>query len=138
MPFEAGAYRPKGAAVEVCDVLIVDDDPDIREVLSDLLTTEGFSVASASNGERALTWLKTSGRPNVILLDLMMPVMNGKTFRSEQLKDADIKHVPVVVMSASENLLGLNGEFEGLPRLPKPLEVDDLLDVIGRHCPRQD
>lgn len=120
--------------MEVCDVLIVDDDPDIREVLSDLLTTEGFSVASASNGERALTWLKTSGRPNVILLDLMMPVMNGKTFRHEQLQDADIAHVPVVVMSASENLLGLNGEFDGLPRLPKPLEVDDLLDVVGRHC----
>lgn len=120
--------------MEVCDVLIVDDDPDIREVLADLLTSEGFSVASASNGERALTWLKTSGRPGVILLDLMMPVMNGKTFRSEQLRDAEIAHVPVVVMSASENLLGLNGEFEGLPRLAKPLEVDDLIDVVERHC----
>lgn len=122
--------------MEVCDVLIVDDDPDIREVLSDLLTSEGFSVASASNGERALTWLKTSGRPSVILLDLMMPVMNGKTFRSEQLRDTELAQVPVVVMSASENLLGLNGEFEGLPRLAKPLEVDDLIDVIGRHCRR--
>lgn len=123
--------------MEVCDVLIVDDDPDIREVLSDLLTSEGFSVASASNGERALTWLKTSGRPSVILLDLMMPVMNGKTFRSEQLRDTELAQVPVVVMSASENLLGLNGEFEGLPRLAKPLEVDDLIDVIGRHCRRR-
>ncbi len=122
--------------MEVCDVLIVDDDPDIREVLSDLLTTEGFSVASASNGERALTWLKSSGRPNVILLDLMMPVMNGKTFRHEQLQDTTLAELPVVVMSASENLQGLDGEFDGLARLPKPLEVDDLLSVLGRHCGR--
>lgn len=120
--------------MEVCDVLVVDDDGDIREVLGDLLTTEGFSVASASNGEKALMWLRSSGRPSVILLDLMMPVMNGRAFRQAQLADPKLAEVPVIVMSASENLLGLNSEFEGVPRLPKPIEVDDLLESLSKHC----
>lgn len=122
--------------MEVCDVLVVDDDGDIREVLGDLLTTEGFSVASASNGEKALMWLRSSGRPSVILLDLMMPVMNGRAFRQAQLADPNLAELPVIVMSASENLLGLNSEFEGVPRLPKPIEVDELLESLSKHCRR--
>ena len=116
-------------------VLVVDDDASIRESLADLLGDEGYRVATAANGAEALSLLRPPARlrPCVILLDLMMPVMNGQEFYAEQQRDPALAVIPVVVISADKNLAskvpGLNGQF-----LAKPVGLDAVLDALGRHC----
>src|SRR4051794_22433741 len=83
-------------------VLVVDDDADLRMLLSVTLQREGYSVTCCANGDDALRWLREAGQlPVVILLDLMMPVMNGWEFRGAQMKDPALARVPVVVISAT-------------------------------------
>ena len=83
-------------------ILIVDDDNDVRSALSELLEEEGFSVKGAPNGREALALLRGGTvHPAVILLDLMMPGMDGWDFRSEQMRDPQLAAVPVVIVSAS-------------------------------------
>src|SRR4051812_18932093 len=80
-------------------VLIVDDDVAVVESLRDFLEDEGFEVVTAAEGRAALQHLRRGLRPCVILLDLMMPRMNGWEFRHEQLQDANLKDIPIVVVS---------------------------------------
>src|SRR5438045_1700164 len=82
-----------------CRVLVVDDDDDIRESIISLLEDEGIGVAGANNGEAALSYLRASSPPTFILLDLMMPVMDGAEFRAEQVRDGRLAAIPVVVLS---------------------------------------
>lgn len=110
-------------------VLVVEDDEGIRDALCDLLESEGFDVFSAIHGRDALEKLRGKGvRPDVILLDLMMPVMDGWAFRSEQQKDPGLADIPVVVITASRqaDLASLN------PRafLKKPIDFDELLRAL--------
>jgi CheY-like chemotaxis protein len=109
-------------------ILVVDDDDDVREALRRLLDDEGYAVAVASNGVEALDYLRSSApRPSVILLDLMMPVMNGWQFRGVQKKDPDLCSIPVVVLSASgaaRERVGLLGVSEVIL---KPFDLEDLL-----------
>jgi CheY-like chemotaxis protein len=106
-------------------VLVVDDDRDNRELLVELLASEGYLVSSASDGRRALAEARAM-RPDVILLDLMMPVMNGWEFRDAQLRDPDLARVPVVVVSAFEDTL----DVEAILR--KPYLLEDVLDTVQR------
>jgi CheY-like chemotaxis protein len=86
-------------------ILIIDDDASIRELLVEVLEEEGYPVQSASNGEEALSILRTLPKlPKLILLDLMMPVMDGWAFRQEQLQDPLLIGIPVVVLSAAYEL----------------------------------
>src|SRR3954470_12387725 len=86
-------------------VLVVDDDPDIRESVRLVLEDEGYEVEEAADGAAALALLRAATtRPDVILLDLMMPVMNGWQFRAAQLADDDLADIPVIVLSADSNL----------------------------------
>src|SRR5690606_10740757 len=91
-------------------ILIVEDDPEIREALVELLESEGYWVDCKINGQDALDYLQEEasprgkGLPSIILLDLMMPVMDGWRFRAEQQKDPVLNQVPIVVMSADSNL----------------------------------
>ena len=116
-------------------VLVVDDDEAIRESLADLLGDEGYRVQTATNGAEALSLLRPPAhlRPCVILLDLMMPIMNGQEFYAEQQRDPTLAAIPIVVISADKNVAlkatGINGEF-----LPKPVRLDTVLGVLGRHC----
>ena len=116
-------------------IYVVDDDQGIRDSLADLLEDEGYTVVTATNGFDALTKLRQNGegRPCVILLDLMMPVMTGPQFYAEQQKDRDLATIPVVVISADGNLAqkakAFGGEF-----LQKPVKIDTVLDVVERHC----
>jgi len=116
-------------------VLVVDDDASIRESLAELLGDEGYRVQTATNGAEALSLLRPPARlrPCVILLDLMMPVMNGQEFYAEQQRDPALATIPIVVISADKNLAakaaGINGEF-----LPKPVRLETVLGVLGRHC----
>jgi CheY-like chemotaxis protein len=116
-------------------VLVVDDDASIRESLADLLGDEGYQVQTATNGAEALSLLRPPAqlRPCVILLDLMMPIMNGQEFYAEQQRDLALATIPIVVISADRNVsleaTGFQGEF-----LPKPVRLDTVLGVLGRHC----
>ncbi len=106
-------------------VLVVDDDRDIRELLVELLASEGYEVASAADGRRALAEARAH-RPDVILLDLMMPVMSGWEFRQEQLRDPGLADIPVVVVTAFEE------SIDGTELLRKPFLVEDVLDAVQR------
>jgi CheY-like chemotaxis protein len=109
-------------------VLIIEDDADIREALAELLQAAGYECAGAANGAEGLVQVRRQ-RPDVILLDLMMPVMDGWQFRAHQRWDATMSDIPIVVMSASER----GGDLEGAAAcLPKPYSVDDLLDAVAR------
>ena len=85
-------------------ILIVEDDSDLREALSEVLRDEGYSVESAADGREALDRLRRDLRPSLILLDLTMPVMNGWQFRAEQRRDPALSEIPVVVLSAGDHL----------------------------------
>jgi CheY-like chemotaxis protein len=104
---------------------VVDDDRDNRELLVELLASEGYLVSSASNGRQALEEAHAL-RPDVILLDLMMPIMNGWEFRSEQLRDPELSNVPVVIVSAFEDTLDVEAV------LRKPYLLEDVLDTVQR------
>jgi CheY-like chemotaxis protein len=115
-------------------ILVVDDDADNRETLADLLGIYGYQVITASNGKEALALLHGGERPCLILLDLRMPVMDGWEFRRRQLADPRLAGIPILVTTA---VAPGTVEAESLAidvYLPKPFDVDLLLDVIRRYC----
>src|SRR4051812_6906010 len=111
-------------------VLIVEDDLDIRNCLMELLTDVGFETVAAENGAVALELLRNGSLPQLILLDLMMPVMDGFAFREEQLKDAAIAKVPVVVMSADGNILDKRSRTQADAYLKKPVDIHELISIV--------
>ena len=115
-----------------CPVLIVEDDADLREMMAQLLTLEGYNAATVSNGREALQYLETGRPPELILLDLMMPVMDGWEFRRHQKADPEMSQVPVIVLSALDQ-----GRATGLDPaafLKKPLDFDRLLQLVRHYC----
>ena len=108
--------------------LVVDDDPSIREFVTYALEDEGFDVRSASNGAEALETLAT-WHADVILLDLMMPHMDGWEFRRRQLEDPSLKSIHVIVMSANRCLPSAEAVLSPCAMLAKPF---DLMDLLGR------
>lgn len=116
--------------------LVVEDDEDIRDLLSTLLTVLGFEVREATNGQLALDQLRDGLRPDLIVLDLMMPVMNGWTFRAEQRRIDGMHDVPVIVLSARRPpYREADPSFEVAEILPKPFDLDNFLAAVVRHCP---
>jgi len=110
-------------------VLIVDDDPDVREALSFLLDDEGYRVSSAADGAAALKQLKRE-QPCLVLLDLMMPEMSGWEILRRMRADPALAQVPVCVVSAVYE----EAPAEAFCALPKPLDVDKLLDIVQQRC----
>jgi CheY-like chemotaxis protein len=119
-------------------VLVVDDDVDIRETVSGALEDEGYDVAMARNGQEALAYLKTEGarRPNLILLDLMMPIMSGAEFRAAQEADLSLRAIPVVLVSASTDANARAQSMRVAGVVPKPLSLDILIDTVERYADR--
>jgi len=112
-------------------IMIVDDDPDIRTALSELLEWEGYEAIAAANGAAALAQLRNGARPCAILLDLMMPYMNGWEFRAEQLRDPELRDIPIVLLTASGyNDATVRAEFGRVEYFPKPPSPDRLLATI--------
>jgi CheY-like chemotaxis protein len=114
-------------------VLVVEDDDDVRYAVEGLLGIEGYDVDSAPNGLVALRKLREDRLADVILLDVMMPTMDGWDFRAEQLRDPALRLIPTLVTSAA----GFSAEtiwaqFAGLDYLPKPFAEDVLLAKIAR------
>lgn len=114
-------------------ILIVEDDTSIRELLVELLESEGYFVSSAVNGLEGLKQLETESNPNLILIDLMMPVMDGYTFRSEQLKNNAWAKIPTVVMSAEANAKEKLKSYNITAFLSKPVELDTILQTVERY-----
>jgi CheY-like chemotaxis protein len=118
-------------------VLVVDDDFGLRESLCAALEEEGFAVAGAGNGREALDYLRRESHrqhsPSVVLLDLMMPVMNGWEFRAEQERDPDIASIPVVILSAFAR--ATDEELRGIETfLRKPVDMPTLLEALRPYC----
>ena len=115
-------------------VLVVDDDDGIREALCELLADAGHAAVSVANGQAALDYLRSSGQvPCLILLDLMMPIMDGETFRRQQLADPTLRTIPVVLLTAAGREAAAKVPADGV--LLKPVTLDDTLAAIARHCP---
>ena len=114
-------------------ILVVEDDTSIRELLVELLESEGYEVASAINGLDGLKHLQTRPNPDLILIDLMMPVMDGYSFRTEQLKNNDWAKIPTVVMSAEANAKEKMRNFNITAFLSKPVELDTILNTVARY-----
>jgi signal transduction histidine kinase len=111
-------------------LLVVEDDADIREALAGLLAMEGFQVNGCSNGREALDWLRVSPKPDLILLDLMMPVMDGWQFRVVQKDDPELATIPVLALSADSTAKAAAIDAEAY--LKKPVDYDTLVETIDR------
>jgi CheY-like chemotaxis protein len=110
-------------------ILVVDDDDDIREAMRDALEDEGYNVETASDGAQALDRLRAMpNEPCLVLLDLMMPVMDGWTFLAERNQDPRLAGIPITIVSAARNVP------PDVQCLAKPISQDRLLDEVHRHC----
>lgn len=117
------------------NVLVVEDDEDIRDVLVEVLEDEHYTVRAARNGAEALDALR-SARPALILLDLTMPVMNGEEFRTRQLADPALASIPTVVMTAADRIQERTASMGVVGALPKPIKLEDLLAAVARYAKR--
>jgi CheY-like chemotaxis protein len=115
-------------------ILVVDDDPDIRDSLTEILGDEGYRVSGVGNGREALEYLRAETRPSLILLDMMMPEMDGWRFRLEQQKSPDLAHIPVVILSAHGNVREAALALGAADYLRKPLRIESLLEIAERYC----
>ena len=116
-------------------ILIVDDDADNRDSIGEALESEGYRVAGAANGAEALSLLRNKLlRPDLILLDIMMPVMDGWAFRAEQRNDPEIASIPVVVFTAYGVPKDIAEQLQAVGFLKKPPRLNDLLSAVSRVC----
>jgi CheY-like chemotaxis protein len=111
-------------------VLVVEDDDNIRETVRQILELEGYAVHTAENGKRAIEILETLTYPCLILLDLMMPVMNGWEFLEARSKNAVMAALPVIVVSAVADQARDSGATE---IMRKPPDIDSLLETVAHH-----
>ena len=123
----------------VGNVLIVEDDPETREMLALMLATEGFHAVGAEDGLEALHLLRTVRHrapevPCLVLLDLKMPRLGGGEFRRAQLGDPTVANVPVAVMSGAVDAEQRARALGAVATLIKPIDMDVLLQVVKRYC----
>jgi CheY-like chemotaxis protein len=116
-------------------VLLVEDDGDLRASLFELLCDEGYEIATAANGLEALEQLRGPWRPAVIVLDLLMPVMDGWQFRTVQMADPDLNRIPVILLSAVVDR-GIADLLQPDAHLLKPFVVDRLLELLAETASR--
>lgn len=116
-------------------LLIVEDSRDFQALLRHLFSSEGYSVECALNGKEALELLRSGVRlPDLILLDIMMPVMDGFEFRREQERDAKLAGIPIVVMTAHGDAQVCKAKIGAKDFIKKPPDMNDLLDVVRSWC----
>jgi CheY-like chemotaxis protein len=116
-------------------ILIVDDDVGIRQLLTVFLTHKDYRSVAVANGAEALSYLQQPDQfPQLILLDLMMPVMDGAAFRQAQQQDPRLARIPVVLMSAVEDIEEQAPRLQISASVPKPVDFELLLSVVEQHC----
>lgn len=126
---------PSDLAAEGRFVMVVEDDPDVRDAITDVLCDEEYQTLSASDGQEALDRLRASpSKPYLILLDIMMPVMDGWRFRQEQMNDPELADIPVVVCTAHGSGEDVARDMGADGFLKKPLKLSDLLALVEKFC----
>jgi CheY-like chemotaxis protein len=115
-------------------LMIIDDDDDLRNALSFIMTAQGYEVTAFGDARRALSALDAGPLPFLILLDLMMAGMSGWEFRAAQLADTRLNPIPVVVLTAANTLS--DGTVSDVEIVGKPFALDELLEVVGRYAHR--
>jgi CheY-like chemotaxis protein/HPt (histidine-containing phosphotransfer) domain-containing protein len=117
-------------------VLLVEDDDSIREIVAEVLASRGYEVWQARNGREALDVLRkrVAAPPRLILLDLMMPDMDGRQFLAERRKEPALVPIPVIVLTAAGRTQ-VSPELEVAAWLSKPVELDRLLTTVAQYCP---
>jgi CheY-like chemotaxis protein len=113
-------------------VLLVEDNDDVREMMSVALELSGITVLAAANGREALDLLDASPAPCVVLLDLMMPVMDGWELRAALNAHPEYAAIPVVIVSAMTE--DTAAKLGAAAYLPKPVDIDRMLDIVCEHC----
>ncbi len=113
-------------------ILVVEDDADCRALLTTMLECEGERVITAANGADGIRLAK-SHQPFLILLDLMMPVMDGEGFRRTQLADPDIRQIPVCVTSARHDASAIAKRLEAVACVDKPIDIATMMGIVRRH-----
>jgi len=119
------------------NILVIEDNNDIRDTVEDVLRTEGYNVYSVCNGREALLALKKIQGPTLILLDMMMPLMNGWEFLEAQKADAKFANLPVVVVSALGPEAALIKDSEVVNArayIRKPIDLNTLMNVVQAYC----
>lgn len=112
-------------------ILVVEDDDDIRNAIVDLLETEGYTTEAAVNGKDALDKLNEIPKPCLVLLDMMMPIMNGRQFLDAIMKDTTLAPIPVLIVSAVADKANTEGS---VGFLKKPIDIDVVLKVVSQYC----
>ncbi len=115
-------------------MLVVDDDPDLRAAYEDVLAAHGYAVATAANGYEALAYLRSHRAPHLILLDVLMPVMDGAALRHELMRDRCLRTIPVLVVTG-ERAVDLTMPPWPADCLRKPISVKDLVGAVSRLLP---
>ena len=115
-------------------VLVVDDDVDLRDSLCEALEDHGIRAAAAANGVEALAYLRAHDLPAIIVLDLMMPIMDGRDFRAAQLADPDLGDIPVIVVTAQTDVRAAAAELRAAAFLTKPVRIVPLVELVRRHA----
>jgi CheY-like chemotaxis protein len=118
----------------LCRVLVVDDQEDARISLTEILEMEGYVVDTAGDGQEALDHLRAGPLPDVMLLDLMMPGMNGWELRRRQLADPHLVTVPVVVVSGADLSEQKHSWLKAAGYFVKPIQIDQLLETVAAQC----
>ena len=121
-----------GVAMKDCKVLVVEDDQDIRELIADILAGEGFPVEQAENGAMALQKMRSGYAPDVILTNLLMPVMDGYQLNSELKRHGGWSTIPLIVMTAGRAMPGALQDVETV--LQKPVDLEALLARVRMAC----
>lgn len=114
-------------------VLVIEDDEDVRSVICDVLEDSGYIATGARNGQQAIEMLESGLRPQLIVLDLTMPIMDGWSFRHWQLRESAVASIPVLLLSAIRNLGAEADELAPVGVIEKPVDLDALLDAVARH-----
>jgi CheY-like chemotaxis protein len=118
------------------DILVVDDDYDVRTGVAEILEDEGFAVATATHGADALARLRAGHHPRLILLDLRMPVMDGEAFCRARSDDPALRAIPVIILSADAEAAEKASRCGATGLLRKPVQLDRLLEVTERYARR--
>jgi CheY-like chemotaxis protein len=111
-------------------VVVVDDDPDVRATVQEMLELQGYPVLTVGNGHEALKLLSQKGAPGLILLDMRMPVMTGQQLLGLLQRHQALREIPVVVVSATPERAPVGAQA----CLVKPFQANELLDVVRQHC----
>lgn len=115
-------------------ILIVEDDHDVAQSVAEVLEASGYGTGIAANGLEALDYLQTHTQTDLILLDMMMPVMDGWQFREEQRKLPAFDSIPVVIVTADGNARGKAEAIQAAGLVSKPVTIDGLLNEVERIC----